>query len=264
MGAPLDVGLLCEGNLKFGNLAADGVTFIGHFSSKNAVKFEYNPGQPTVKQRLSKKIDEYAQIKDQVYIPKPSEISLSFDTIDADGVGVLMRGTPGALSVAGATATAATLACGVLDLYFPIGAGNPRFITAGSVLVKDSGGTTTYVEGTDYDVDYSMGLLICYSSGAIVVGNIKVSFTSGTYAGKTIAGEAVTQLNMGILFDGRNLADGKRIEVTVPKCVMAPSGAVDFMSDNFAVAQLKGSPVKVGSAAAITVKYITTIPAAYQ
>jgi len=260
MSAPQDVGFLAEGNLKFGLLASDGVTQIGLGSSKNTVKFEYNPGAPTVKQRISKNINKYGQILDQVFIPKPSEITLTFDTVDAQGLAQIFRGDLTALTVTGATVAPATYAVTALDVYLPVAAGK-RFLSA--VAVTNTGGTTTYVEGTDYDVDYSLGYIIFYSSGAIAVGNIKVGYTYATYAGQTIAAEKFTQLNMQIAFNGKNLADGRYVQVDVPKAVMAPTTAIDFMSENFANLELKGSPISVAGASPLTVTYITTVPTGF-
>jgi hypothetical protein len=263
MSLPLDSGFIAQGNLKFGLLSAtDGVTPVGYFGTKNAVKFEYNPGAPDLKTRKSKQIAKYGRILDQVAIPKVSEVTLTFDTVDADGIKTFLRGTASGLSVTGATITGATFAVAVLDLWLPIFAGR-RFITAGSVLVKNTGDSTTYVEGTDYDIDYSMGQIIVYSTGAIVVGNVHITYAYGTYSGTSIAAETFTQLNCNVMFDGQNLANKKYLQVEVPKLVLAPSSALDFMSENFASLDLKGAPISVSGAAPLTANYITTYPAAF-
>jgi hypothetical protein len=259
MPAVQDVGFLAEGNLKFGLLAADGVTPIGYYSSKNTTTFAYNPGSPTVKQRISKLIGQYGQIKDQVAIPKPSELTMGFDTIDAQGIATICRGDMTSLSQTGATVAAATFAVTNLDLYVPIG--TQRFVSA--VTVTNTAASTTYVEGTDYDVDYSLGLIIFYSTGAIAVGNIKVGYTYATYAGTLVHAEKFTQLNMQIHFDGKNLANGKYLDVYIPKAVMAPSKAIDFMSEDFTVAELTGSPIALGNSSPVIVKYIDTVPAGF-
>jgi len=260
MGAPQDVGFLAEGKLKFGLLGSDGVTQIGLGESKNTVKFEYNPGAPTVKQRISKGINTYGRVLDQVYIPKPSEITLTFDTVDAQGLAQIFRGDLTALSVTGGTVAPAAFTVTTLDVYVPIAPGK-RFMSA--VTVTNTGGTTTYDEGTDYDVDYSLGYIIFYSSGAIAAGSIKVGYTNATYAGQKIAAEKFTQLNMQIAFDGKNLSDGRYMQVDVPKAVMAPTTAIDFMSENFANLELKGSPISVAGASPLTATYITTVPSGF-
>jgi len=262
MALPLDTGFVAQGNLKFGVLAADGVTPVGYFGTKNAVKFEYNPGAPDVKQRKAKTIGGYGRILDQVAIPKPSEITLTFDTVDADGVKTFLRGSSTGLSVTGATITAATFAVGVLDLWLPIFPGR-RFITAATVVVTNTGASTTYVEGTDYDIDYSMGQIICYASGAIAVGDVKITYAYGTYSGTKISAETFTQLNINVMFDGKNLVNGRYLQIEVPKIVVAPQSALDFMGENFASLDLKGSPISVGGAAPLTADYIDTFPAAF-
>jgi len=260
MGAPQDVGFLAEGKLKFGLLASDGVTQLGLGESKNTVKFEYNPGAPTVKQRISKGINSYGRILDQVYIPKPSEMTLTFDTVDAQGLAQIFRGDLTALTVTGATVAPATFTVSTLDVYVPIAVGK-RFLSA--VTVTNTAGSTTYTEGTDYDVDYTLGFIVFYSAGAIAAGSIKVGYTYATYAGQTIAAEKFTQLNMQIAFAGKNLADGRFILVDVPKAVMAPTTAIDFMSENFANLELKGSPISVAGASPLTATYVTTVPTGF-
>lgn len=48
----------------------------------------------------------------------------------------------------------------------------------GTVVVTDSGGTTTYVEGTDYVIDYEDGALMALAAGSITDGqSLKVDYT---------------------------------------------------------------------------------------
>lgn len=253
MGAPADAGLLCEGSVRFGFLAADNVSFVGNFQSKNTVKFEYNPGSPDLKNRISKAIGSYGSIIDQAAIPKPDVVTLSFDSIDADALAVMLRGTKSALTVTGATVAPATFQASVLDLWLPIG-----FKFLSSVTVTNTGATVTYVEGTDYDVDYTGGNIFFYSTpGAIPVGALKVGYTYATYSGSLISAESAAQLYLSVMFEGKNFANGKYVEINIPKYACSPNGAIDFMSENWAVASLTGSAIKVGSAAPMTLKYAT-------
>jgi phage tail sheath protein FI len=64
------------------------------------------------------------------------------------------------------------------------GAGNPYALTS-TVVVKNSGQTTTYVENTDYTVDYNNGLLYTKAGGAITASQaLQISFS---YMNPTLA-----------------------------------------------------------------------------
>lgn len=254
MGAPTDVGLLCEGSVRFGFLAADNVSFVGNFQSKNTVKFEYNPGAPKLQNRISKAIGSYGSILDQVAIPQPDVITLSFDSMDADALAVMLRGSKSGLTATGATVAPATFAATVLDLWIPIG---QKFLSA--VTVTNTGATTTYVAGNDYDVDTSGGNIIFYSSGGITLGqSLKVGYVYAAYTGNIISAETAAQLYLSVTFEGKNFANGNYIEINIPKYACSPNGAIDFMSENWAVASLTGSAIKVGANAPMTLKY--TVP----
>lgn len=66
-----------------------------------------------------------------------------------------------------------------------------RAIKFGSVIVQSSDGLTTYIEGTDYYVNYQGGVVF-YIGGTLVAStNIKLGYTYHAGAGKPVAGRIV-------------------------------------------------------------------------
>jgi phage tail sheath protein FI len=61
-------------------------------------------------------------------------------------------------------------------------------IVSGSVVVKNQAGSTTYVENTDYTVDYINGLIYAKSGGAITVG--ETVEVANSYADPTLVSDA--------------------------------------------------------------------------
>jgi hypothetical protein len=249
-----DVGLLCAGSVRFGFLAADNTTIVGSFDSKNTVSLKYDPGAPDLKNRLSKNFTNYGSILDQVAIPKPNKLDFSFDTIDADGLATVLRGSKSGLTITGATVAPATFNATTLDQWIQFGAANQRFFSA--ITVTNTGATTTYVLGTDYVVDVKTGNIKFLPSGAITLNQaLKLGYTYASYSGSIISAETQSQLFINVQFQGKNLANGAYIEVNIPKYACAPNGGIDFMAEDFAVAALTGSAISVNGAAPLTAVY---------
>lgn len=104
-----------------------------------------------------------------------------------------------------------------------------------AVTVTATGGTPTYVEGTDYEV--RPGGIFIIESGSIpdsVAGanNIEVSYTSVT--SYSIEGITKSAVDYELFFDGFNDADnGKSVQVMCHKVSFSPSQALDMISEEY-------------------------------
>ena len=117
-----------------------------------------------------------------------------------------------------------------------------RNIDAGSVTVTNVDGSTTYTEGTDYEVDYTNGWSRPRAGGAISAGDaLLVDYASSAVTGHRVRGNAETQKEVEILLDGVNKAAGNApVRFHAKKAVIKPSGAINLLSSGFTEAQLEG------------------------
>jgi hypothetical protein len=104
-----------------------------------------------------------------------------FQFTDVDGGYVpgekIVKAMPNVGGTVNATVAATNLTVTLLDTYYPLYAEaapaaypvayGTRVYDVSSVVVKDSTDTTTYIEGTDYDVDYAMGKIRAKTGGNI-------------------------------------------------------------------------------------------------
>lgn len=120
-----------------------------------------------------------------------------------------------------------------LDLYVPINADYSE-IDLENVVVKDEAETITYVENTDYKVDYELGMLMALSSGSISEDDIlhitsydiKDATFIDLYAGTDILIEIL------ILFKG-NPAKGRK-KTLMTYASVTPNGDMQMISEDYA------------------------------
>jgi hypothetical protein len=106
-------------------------------------------------------------------------------------------------------------------------------------VLKSSGGTATYVLGTDYLVDLDEGMFMALSTGSI---------TDGATVEVTCDYAAVTQTNIASLSDAAvdgslkfvgDPATGPKVVIECWKGKLMPSGEIGFISDDWAKFQLQ-------------------------
>lgn len=100
----------------------------------------------------------------------------------------------------------------------------------GSVVVKNAAGTTTYVAGTDYNVDTETGRIQIIEGGGIVAGVIEVSYTpvAGTY--EAVKSGASAKLYGALRIVSDNATGGNR-DWYFPKVTLLPSGELPLVAE---------------------------------
>lgn len=220
--------LLLEGTLYFDRLAAGVAT--GRKKVKGIASLEIKSGSD-IKDQQSKDKGVYGQVTASVAIRKPTEVKLKLQEFDKENLAWAMMGDHTTLSSGGGTVTDEAVTA-KLGIFVPLA---QRNLTAASVVVTNSGATTTYVEGTDYEVNYTSGHLMAISGGAITESQgLKVDYAHGAISGWKVNAETETQIKGEIYIDGINLATGERILVTVYRALLASDTGIDFFSDKFA------------------------------
>lgn len=98
------------------------------------------------------------------------------------------------------------------------------------VVVTNSAGTTTYVEGTDYAVDLVKGRLQILATGTIVAGDIKVDYTRPAKTWKRIKTGAASELRGAIRVISDNAGATNR-DYYMPLCILKPSGELPVIAE---------------------------------
>lgn len=181
----------------------------------------------------------YGQILASVAIPQPTEFEIAVAEVNKEAMALATLGTVATFNqAAGAVVAEDATAAPALGEWVKLA---NHSIDAESVSITNSAASVTYVEGTDYEINYSMGWFRALVGGSITVGQaLKVTYDKGVVAGVRIRGVTQPQLRAKFHFDGINLADGSRCWVECYEAVISSSAAFDFLAAKFNEVPLTG------------------------
>lgn len=226
--------LLCAGDLYLQRFAA-GVPgpIQGPYESD---KFALTP-KSTVQNAISKSRNGYGQVVEAVAVPGVSELEIDLTEVNKQSLAIALLGDDVVNSVASTTLAAQAMTLGALGDWHDTGVPN---LTV--TLLTNSGGTTTYDEGTDYIVEPNNGWIKPLIGGAMTATEaVKVTGTGAAFDETVISGMTDSQLRVRATFNGQNLVDGSPIIVTCYEVVLAASAVIDFLLSTFNKVTLKGS-----------------------
>lgn len=196
--------------------------------------------QSELKEKESRGRNTRGQIIASVALLKSPEIEIVLDEVNADNIKLAFMGTVSALAQ-GAGTIVDQVVTAKLGHWMPLGKRN--FATA-AFTVKSDDGVTTYGLGTDYEVNYRLGMVRPLAAGTIAdAASLKVSGTYAAVSGSVVKGATKAQLRCRLLLDGRNLVDGSDAECEAFEAVLAPEGEFDFKAEDFGSITLKGKLV---------------------
>lgn len=227
-------------------------TWSGFEAPVDADKFEIKPNFEE-KTSVSKSHLDYGQARANVILPSPTEITIEIAAASARAFAMQFQGAIQAFNQGAATVTDEDIASAVVGENKLAN----RNIAAAGFELTNAAGTTTYVLGTDYDVNYVRGIVIVKAGGAISAGaNLKASYTAVASEGTRILGGRNPQVRCRARFDGQNMVDGSPLGVNVWEAVLGASNAFDFLASDFVAIQLSG---KIVTPAGKTEGYEVTI-----
>jgi len=207
--------------------------------SLGADKFSISP-KSEKKEKTSKRRENYGQAVASVVIGQPSEIAITLSALDRDALAAQFQGTLSAW-VQPASAAASHDVVASLDKWVAVG---KRNLLQAGFEVKNTAGSTTYVLGTDYEVNWWRGDIKALSSGAISAAQaLKVTAAANAIDGTQISGGTQPQLRLHAVFEGVNMVDNKQIECEVWEAVMTSDKEFDFLADDFNGIELTGTCV---------------------
>ena len=227
-------GLIVEGTFYL-NRDIDGVKQ-GIKQIPGLTKFELAP-ESEVKEQKTKDKGKYGQLVASVGLPSKTGLKVTISDITGEALAFALMGTLTALSVGGGSVTDEDITS-KLGSYIELANKN---ITAASVVVTSNPAGTTYTEGTDYTVNYSLGLIEFLTAGSIPdATSVLVDYDHGAIAGNKIEGSTSYEVRGELMLDGRNLATGKAMQVFVDEALLVTDGSVDLMSDDFVELSMDG------------------------
>lgn len=243
-------GLICAGNVHIALLNDDG-SFAGFLDIKNTTRLALSAGEGEEKQRISKQRESYGQVLDSVIIPAVPTVALTFDEADAETVGMALLGTLSPINLTSQTRAGVDLDVPALGVWLELG---DRYINPTGFELAASGGTPVLVQGVDYVVDLTMGLVKFLPAGSVDVDDVvEKSYTTRAITGTRIQASRKNQLKARVLLNGKNLADGRGIVIEVPQCTLKSASEFDALSSEFVVTEVNGSIIGDYS-----VDYLTT------
>jgi hypothetical protein len=198
-------------------------------------KLEIKPNVE-LKEQTSKGRDSYGQVIASVALNKPAELNIALTQVDRKALAIALLGDDVAHAVTGSS---------VVDEVMIARKDKAVFLAhrnVSVVVVKHTSGAPTYIVDTDYTVDARLGTITIKTTSAIVEGaSLKVSYTYAAESGYKIKGATQPQVKMAVFLDGKNMVDGAACYVTIHEATVSPESAVDFLADDFAEINLKGS-----------------------
>lgn len=232
-----NAGILFAGRIRIDVHDESGVAG-GYSDEINAQKLEVVANKNEVSRSISSH-ENYGQSKGTVVIPEPTTMTLACDQLSAPiwqlaFLAELVDYSQGAGSILAEPVTTR------LDRWVKFSVFE-NFV-ASSELVQDATDTITYVLGTDYSIDYELGMIKALSGGAISEAEV-------LHVGMDYAAESGTEINAGVRSSiicaitgkGRNLETGQSVKIHIPKAVLSPSAGVDMMAREHWVPEFGGN-----------------------
>lgn len=238
-------GGMFSGNLLLDVLDADG-NQTGEYDVGNTQNFTIDPLKITEKTRIGRRNENYGNVVETVITEKTQALKFSLDDIQKKNLAMALFGSDSVVNQAAVTVTDEPITA---RLDKEVKLSKMKLKTAADApVVKDAATELiTYVEGTDYEVDYTYGTIKAITGGAITEAlALEVTFKCNAYTGYNIQASTLTKIDALLRLKGKNIISGKECMVTVHKASLKPTGSVDFITDNFAKLEFAGEIQAVG------------------
>lgn len=231
-------GYLFSGDIYLSRLSA-AKAFNGRYIDPiNGTSLAIQPNSEEI-ERISNMRRDWGQAKNSAFKPQPPTLTWGGDDMPSAVLSAAFLGNVTAINTAGATVTDENVVLASADLGEWVLLAN-RNLNAASVVVQDVTDTTTYVEDTDYEINYRLGLIRAIVGGAISAETLHVDYVHAPITGSLIQGGLNSTLDFRILNDGYNIFEGKNSVLTIWEATSTPSEAIDFFSGETLSATFNG------------------------
>lgn len=215
--------------------------YAGFGAPLDADKFEIVP-QSEKKTSQSRSHLDYGQARASVVVPQPTQINIALSASSVQAFAMQFQGLVQALTQGAGTWTDEALTVGTHGVWQSLG---KRNVSDAAFVVTNTGGATTYVLGTHYEVNWQRGEIrfLAVAGAPAEAAGFEVSGTYNAVDGKKILGGRVTQVRAKARFDGQNLVNSEVVEADVHECVLGTGTGFDFLSPDFTAIELTGEIV---------------------
>lgn len=201
----------------------------------NSTKFAIKSNS-TIKEQKSRKRDTSGQVLETVALQDSAELSMTLETVNRETLRYCFMGEDATYSQAAATVSDEVVVM-ALDGWVQLAHENLDT----TFVLTDSAGTTTYVEGQDYEVNRRLGMVKALTGGAIAdAASCKADYSALAFTGAAIRGNVQPQIRAFVMLDGVNKVDDS---IGILKCwevVLSPSSEFDFLKDDWNTIDLTG------------------------
>lgn len=181
--------------------------------------------------------------------------SITTDNVSADNLALFVIGDVSSVTQA-ATPVANEPIVVKKGRFYQLGvsSGNPQGArNVSSVVVTNTAGTTTYVAGTDYNVDLVLGRLEIITTGAIANdATLHVDYTPASNSRERVASSSLAATEGALRFISDNPVGPNR-DLYAPKVRLSPSGDFAWIGDDWLSMQLDIEFLKPATGSAIYV-----------
>jgi hypothetical protein len=209
---------------------------------------------------ISKDDGTRGMVSAQIFERDLTDFTLTVKGANKEKMKMQLMGTDSVINRAENTVTGEELTAMGDDYLIPLA---HDLVKSNLFTLTNEAGTTTYVLGTDYTVDYNAGHI--QTMGGTIAANtaLKANYGYKSAVGYKIAGDTVLQWDKYFKFIGSNLADKeKRFKFEVPKLTITADAAFDFLDEKLPEMKFKGTPILLDEApSAYTFEYIDTLGA---
>lgn len=184
----------------------------------------------------SKRKHKLGQARESYFVPKPATVNIKTSEIPPVLLAAAFMGLESPINQGAGTLTEVPVTLLAHPKWVSLGKTN---LSATGLVVKE--GATSLVLGTDFEINYALGLLRATKAGAVADGGpVTVSASYNAITGTRIAGNVQPEVKAKLILDGRSVIGGEAILLTVPRASLSPKKAVDFLSDKPIEIELEG------------------------
>lgn len=212
----------------------------GELDVGNAITFAINAPSIEKKEQTGFRRANYSQTIKSIITKLEQELKFTLTDINRKNLALAMFGEDSAYSQSAGNSTGSPETITARhDKWVKLGHRN--LDPANPPVVKGAGGSPTYTENTDYEVDYQVGRIKALSTGQITDGgSLEVESTWKAQSGYQVQAQKVNKIEAFLRLIGRDQANARDCEVIVHKAEVTPSGDINWLTDDFANLEFTG------------------------
>lgn len=224
--------ILGRGKIYFDRFDSNG-NRTGEFFLGNCPTFEITPTPEEIKKFSS--ASAAADLLASDVIRTSLALHIVGDEFSKENLARALYGDTSTLAQTGSTVADEVVTVVALDRWYEL-----DYRKISSVVVQDDTDTTTYVLGTDYQLDTVTGRIYIIDGGSIVATDVlHVDYTYATESLNTVRGMTATSVKGFLRYIGDN-ARGPNYEIQIWRASVRADGAIGFISDEYASWSLTG------------------------